>query len=77
MGKEQQPKDTSSEMTRVTYVGLLTEVRSERESQGGFMKWPNFPQEILKVARLRFMLSVRIGTAYWCLAIKGKTIPET
>lgn len=54
----------------------MAEVRSERESQDRFVKWLKFPQEIPKIARLNFMLSVRMGTVYWCLDVKRKTVPE-
>lgn len=52
--------------------GIETEVRTERERQERLVRWLRFPRKPPQMPRLHTMLSVRMGTVYWCLDVKRK-----
>lgn len=53
----------------------MVEVRSERASQDGFVRWL-LSSGNRQTGSLELLLSVQKGTMYWYLDIKGKTMPE-
>lgn len=52
--------------------GIETEVRTERERQERLVRWFRFLRKSPQIPRLHAILSVRMGTDYWCLDVKRK-----